>query len=386
MSIKSETIELDKIYKEAVHRPRSKAGNVYYRTYREESSEDNLIKNDIEIKQTMDKSNSPTNIRRVWFSMDNVVIEYYASPLVGNSKLVYTIKLSKNLHEYVGRYLQTIGMSKEQRVHAASSTNMYNLVDTSGQVFDSLVSTWEASNIEEIYFDSCVFMGEGTESVVPQRINILTASENKSAGAGIVELKIRGLFGLGRSIDVNKKFPRLATVCFISNLSDIISGFGDKFGDTVEKFKKESITGGWHRWIDSEYVKQAISKLNSSVVIDRIRVPQFESMDNFTIRKQYYVFDDVVLEAKIKSIVEAVREAKIKELTTSLKKGLDETNVVKGSVEEMLINIEKELGRVATTHILKVAAIQMSREELSLVFGAMSTSNKKYYMDMLEEK
>ena len=77
----STTYDMTNIYKQRLHSPRDKAGNIYYIT--KDGTDNSGIKSKNWMMDPNTVCNSPTNVRRVWFTAKNIIVEYYAAPKRG---------------------------------------------------------------------------------------------------------------------------------------------------------------------------------------------------------------------------------------------------------------------------------------------------------------
>lgn len=397
------TVKIAEIYREKIHTPRHKqTGTVFYVP---KTSSDSNIQQDkafltkTELMANKDKfMNSPTNIRRVWFTVDKVAVEYFSGPLANGQqgKLLKVSDIS-GVRQKAEEMLKYRSMTPSQRTF---SKNTIDAVKFDGRLSQAITYPWTCNNIEEIYFDYSILLSEESEIIINSLgINynqlLLSLMQGQPMQVKADNNLCAKLFVGLNSNEIGRSYKRLRTIAFISGLSSIVKW--DKFEDTVTKFTVDKLELKPKSWIQTQAVKSLIQQTNSLVWVSDLSSKALDnkSVDNFTIKSSQYEFDDRYLRTKIKTYVDKLTDSLINQTSYTAQKEKKEADasaevVEQGSVEELLQSIEKQYGKDFVTSVLRTTATELKDRDqssiVSVVLSVMSTSKKEYYKKMLSGK
>ena len=397
------TVKIAEIYREKIHTPRHKqTGTVFYVP---KTSSDSNIQQDrafltkTELMANKDKfMNSPTNIRRVWFTVDKVAVEYFSGPLANGQqgKLLKVSDIS-GVRQKAEEMLKYRSMTPSQRTF---SKNTIDAVKFDGRLSQAITYPWTCNNIEEIYFDYSILLSEESEIIINSLgINynqlLLSLMQGQPMQVKADNNLCAKLFVGLNSNEIGRSYKRLRTIAFISGLSTIVKW--DKFEDTVTKFTVDKLELKPKSWIQTQAVKSLIQQTNSLVWVSDLSSKALDnkSVDNFTIKSSQYEFDDRYLRTKIKTYVDKLTDSLINQTSYTAQKEKKEADasaevVEQGSVEELLQSIEKQYGKDFVTSVLRTTATELKDRDqssiVSVVLSVMSTSKKEYYKKMLSGK
>ena len=397
------TVKIAEIYREKIHTPRHKqTGTVFYVP---KTSSDSNIQQDkafltkTELMANKDKfMNSPTNIRRVWFTVDKVAVEYFSGPLANGQqgKLLKVSDIS-GVRQKAEEMLKYRSMTPSQRTF---SKNTIDAVKFDGRLSQAITYPWTCNNIEEIYFDYSILLSEESEIIINSLgINynqlLLSLMQGQPMQVKADNNLCAKLFVGLNSNEIGRSYKRLRTIAFISGLSTIVKW--DKFEDTVTKFTVDKLELKTKSWIQTQAVKSLIQQTNSLVWVSDLSSKALDnkSVDNFTIKSSQYEFDDRYLRTKIKTYVDKLTDSLINQTSYTAQKEKKEADasaevVEQGSVEELLQSIEKQYGKDFVTSVLRTTATELKDRDqssiVSVVLSVMSTSKKEYYKKMLSGK
>lgn len=397
------TVKIAEIYREKIHTPRHKqTGTVFYVP---KTSSDSNIQQDKafltkpELMANKDKfMNSPTNIRRVWFTVDKVAVEYFSGPLANGQqgKLLKVSDIS-GVRQKAEEMLKYRSMTPSQRTF---SKNTIDAVKFDGRLSQAITYPWTCNNIEEIYFDYSILLSEESEIIINSLgINynqlLLSLMQGQPMQVKADNNLCAKLFVGLNSNEIGRSYKRLRTIAFISGLSSIVKW--DKFEDTVTKFTVDKLELKPKSWIQTQAVKSLIQQTNSLVWVSDLSSKALDnkSVDNFTIKSSQYEFDDRYLRTKIKTYVDKLTDSLINQTSYTAQKEKKEADasaevVEQGSVEELLQSIEKQYGKDFVTSVLRTTATELKDRDqssiVSIVLSVMSTSKKEYYKKMLSGK
>lgn len=364
-----EKINLYKEFKRGVHVPYNRHGQVYYSTYREDEY-GNLIMKDSKV------FNSPTNVRRVYFTVTGVFVEFYTETTnaSGNSMLCNIEKVSSEFSKGIDEFINT-----------------GNLGLFEGDPFNSLINPWVTSNIEEVYFDASVLLSPEVRnrmSFLNPTVDMIRNCITCKVIKGCVENKVSMAIGLDRARLVSK-FPRLKSVGFISNLSSLDSRvltagvnsvrvIVEKAKNGIDTSKQQSIL------IDTDEYKTFQSNKVYVEIIERISGTnsEYDEYEAFTLRDNYYKFDDIKLKPLVQEMTNQLHALKVKETIERVKGTKEEIDT---ELENMLEGILKEHGNRVGTQIIKTAAVMLTKEELESIFRSMSSTSEKKYRALISQ-
>lgn len=351
-----EKINLYKEVKKGVHVPTNKSEQVYYNSYREDEY-GNLIMKDSNIY------NSPTNVKRVKIAENVICIEAHNA-----------------IKGYAGgRYKGTlIEHNVKKEIEVFKKNGQWEVFE--GDPFNALLNPWITSNIEEIYFDASVFLSaEVRRRVTFLNITpaIVVACMTGTVRGGVATANVSEVLGLDKET-LKKKFPRLRVIAFISNLKDVKAEFVEDKPLLYRATNKSECEYVDTLWIDSEGYKNEQANKVYIQIVEKFN-PDL-SYDNFTVRDQYYKYDDLVLKPLISQIKENVHKLRVAETMQRVRGTKEEIDT---SLEESMDRLLEVYGQKVGVNIIKTAVSQISKEELERIYSSMSSSSEKKYRALI---
>lgn len=332
-------LNMTDIYRKRLHSPMDKNGNIYYTTVEGakglSSDELRSLKENTWMLNRKEFCNSPTNIRRIWFSAKNCIVEYYAAPKKGpkgKSELV-TIKGLDGIdfRNKAIDLLKLLSLPDYQRQQAIKSGTMQS-VEITGSPFRAK-GQYIFNNIEEIYFDWTALMSKDLELLYAPyiggdaRTRIINTYFNGGRlgnipGSATIPLV---LFSGNNDVKISGNYKRLKRIVMISHLQDIIDKYmtSSNISGHLETFSIHKAKDVSECWMDRPEIKQAIAATNSDVWRAEITSTTNSnlSMDNFILKPETYEFDRTVLadigpkdhpkvKGKIHKYIDAIAEIK----------------------------------------------------------------------------
>lgn len=391
-SVQTVSININKIYRDLLHRPRDKRGNVYYVPLQ---NADNISKEDRQL--TADKEymmrqklycNSPTNLRRVWLSLNHVAVEYYVTPLNNNETTkVYVRHISKadNLRDIVRKFLDFKSINENQMMMSkAIGEKLPDKIKIEGRGFQALTHPWTCNNLEEIYFDygllvsmdAEVLMAQHGTNAVEQLGKFYTGQEQHNISENDVPLRLFS-GGYGEKDGALNQYKRLHTVAMISKLDKILA-LAD-FSKSVSRFDKDNPVQMPTSWYKQQGVMSAIVQSNSEVWVWNKKSPVNNmSIEDFNIKSSYYVFDDEHLDPYIRSYIKKLKELKLQSFANQAKDSVQEETGEKSELEQYLMDIEEKRGEDFLRQVLKIAS-SGSRDNVIDIKGALENELSQKY-------
>lgn len=383
----AEIIQLGQLYREKVHRPRTKDNSkAYYvpkSTYAKLSADEQTLLKDKEyMSQCSYKLNSPTNIRRVWIAASGVVVEYYASPKIGRDKSGKALdgdlcgfrRIDIDLKQKALEYVNFNSLTPSQR---AFSKDLPAEIRFKGRAFTALTHPYTLNNIEEIYVDWSCLIGEDNEPLLAKaglsQMQILqTYVSGNRLGQSQAYCELLPFMFTGGQPNT-KNYRRLKNIVMISGLDKVIN----QIPLTVNKFKISNAEIKSTPWYKSEAAMQLIANTDSDIWKYEIQNTTNKNTDiqNFIIKDSQYVFDDI-LKIKLTSYVEAAKNLMISKTQIKnvdlQKKTEEETQAEESEAikdNELLAYLEdlrKEAGGETLRAVMQAAFIDLPDKSYNL--------------------
>lgn len=366
----------------AIHRPRIDDYPVYCR-----------VDNDIqEISKRSDKwqknveniYNSPTNIRRVYFTYKSVYVEHF-QPVVGCGNTLKAGIKGSNIKEIVIK-------------------NAYNKDHKfSGSYLTAITTPWVCSNIEEIYFDWSIFTSNdilnlGFGNLLRDSLASFTG-EVKGISLQVIQLLFARYCMNSNTIEINaikERFPRLKVVGYIRDLDNIYNNTSNKSGRKgIDDFILP-----WCVGIDS--IKASMEQKTSTLWL----LPDANKfISKSIIRDNTYKFDRNVLLEYFNNLnkaynqrIEKDRQAEqLENNLTQDKDKLEKEKLIHSSIEQkqesekviqeikefegMLSNIINNYGTKVGKDALYIALRKTSDDNKGILYRGLSTEFKQLYED-----
>lgn len=385
------TTRLDPLYAAKIHGPRIDGFPIYARTDGGvDTGVSDTPKSTKWILGTATKFSSPNNIRKVFITQSKVFIQSYA-PIAGVSggslwrEAVISddenpVKTAMYMANFTG-YVMTkaIGQTGEEAKR----------VIIKGNPLSAIIKPWVCSNLEEIYFDSSVFMSEDVRVLSPAYEAIYRAvishgniQVNKAIPQSIFEQTCGGNIKSLRG-----RFPRLRTIGYIEMLGSVLDTQVDKRDQRAGELDTQPTP-----WVYTARNKEIISQLGGMVSISNVGTDLHKYNDNFSIRSGVYRFDDEVLQAVFNRIKERNREKHLAEKAGTLRPDgsimTQEEVTVQNNVNKSDFEIALDTIRVQSNsadNLKIVIALTMSGRSLNEIkkeLAKMSPAGEKLYGDL----
>ncbi len=235
------------------------------------------------------KYGSPSNIRRVFITYKGVYVHFY-QPVKGSSN--QSLKRERRLE------VDLLAVRKD----LLQGQNTYKIT---GDVFSRFTTPWVLKNIEEIYFDWSVFLSPDIDNTLGLHalLNYGMGGNSNAMDDGMVKALIeRTLF---KGNDIQKQFPRLRCVGYLSNLENIYHMVEDKTGtDSLEDIQKI--------WAVDLAVKAEFANPNSWVML--YYVPGVAVLNKeYSVLTGIYTYDKEVLQPFFEKLCKRIDNIKREE-------------------------------------------------------------------------
>lgn len=322
------------IYKKRLHTPIDNNGNIYYIT-REgaqglNAEEMRILKNNNWLKDKSTNCNSPTNIRRIWFTAKNIAVEYYASPKRDNvPQVLVDVKTlgGVDFRNHAKSLAMLLSLPDYQRKQAVKAGTMKD-ISIVGSPFRAK-GQYVFNNLEEIYFDWTALMSKDCANLYEpflgqdfRRIVLETYINNRRLGQVPHCSDIVLTLFLGNNEGrVAGTYKRLRKIVMISHLQDILDHCmaNGGFSQHVDTFSLHNVVEQSTSWMDRDDIKSLINATQSDVWAYEIsgtsnKYTKLE--DDFILKPSIYEFDHEVLigtgqnKGKIVKYIEAVKKSK----------------------------------------------------------------------------
>lgn len=431
------TYNMTDIYKQKLHSPRDKDGNIYYITKDGAEGLEGGQVNGVNSRKWLHNPktvyNSPTNIRRIWFSAKNIIVEYYAAPKRGidakgneiRGKLVEVRNLGGIDFRNKAKELLKLLSLGEQANRAIKEGNMSGIEITGNPL--SSKGNYALNNVEEIYFDWTALISKDTEPLYATstlgrnaRLGVMTEylnnhRLNNGGAGGIFETDLPLNLFLGTYTgNVNRNYVRLKRIVMISHLQDIIDKYmtDATVSQHVDTFDINHVTEFTTSWMDRPEIMDAIKATNSDVWITNIQGTESANKKNkkyldgkpsktyFMVKSSTFLFDDLVLGPKIDKYTSKVEEmikekqdadrtaeatqreaekAAEAEARAAKDAEIEENGPQAGSVYELMENIKELHGLEVAKKAFAAVTFSLNEHDIKLLLASMPTDMQKMY-------
>ena len=384
---------LDTIISKAIHRPiivkasgsdmlaplYTRVGDASETDYMAEST-----KNPDWVKASQANYNSPTNVRKLFIGDRYATIQYFQPPIIGgkkSDKCWYSYKLD------IDEPLNILAW-KAYNCSRSTSYEKGQKVSLTGTGLSALSAHWKMSNVEEIFITPSILLSEtilnrfaSARSIAESFINLYNGEETSGKlvnNAGQLALEIFEYANGNNIKNLRSRFPRLKTICFITNLDKLMEVNGAKnIGGGIPRNVSEVNI----KWLNVMAKTTQIAKI-SSVGNFNIPVESSGVYIEFSVRPGIYRFDAEVLEGYFQRYKDGVLEIGRKNRDNDKDK-IEDKHEVKSEYERLLEKIEAEKGQEVLTAILQLTFGRSNMEEINEAFNSMSSAGGSRYRKLL---
>lgn len=391
-------ISLDKTLQDRIHGPRVDGLILYGKVpeYKAANKSEELELSSAKyIKASETTYNSPRNIRRVFITHSQVVVQYY---------MPYIVKGKPKNDTWITKSIRDLGLKNivetiiQNRAYAVNGIGQTLQVELTGTGLSALFNPYVCSNIEEIYFDytllvtdiNSVIIQSDYSNIYGRLVNNQVSMEQSMLP---YELFINAVNRHGNKVDeenIKTRFPRLRTIAFISNLDRILeSGKFEKIGrvTSIEECKKTwliangnliNASGSLVYYFNLNiYLKNYFDKQGKTFKSDAFN-------SSLHTDENIYKFDREYL-SKLKTKLAQEKEKTRINVNDNASSGtIIKSEKSEKSEEEILLDsITAKDGIEVTTRVLKIAVIGMPRQEVEKLFNSMSTDGQKLYRKLI---
>lgn len=391
-------INLDTIYKEALHKPSVDSIPLY--THIDGKQETFMSGNEGARSQkwtTLSETtySSPNNVRKVFFTSKKIVVQYY-KPYIKSGKSVETgCWRTTALKDTDGTSIDLIEMGMNminydnllmQYKISGQNTEKPENIKIGGTGLVALHKPWVCSNIEEVYFDhsilfSSVYRNLGFENI----LQLILSNQSKILDGKIAQ----GI--LVNAVNTNIKnlrnrYPRLKCVGLISNLDTILNQNYDKGKPGIDSVQE--LREFWYlKPINKDLIKGAGGVVSFSKLTDGISPLN----KTFALRSEIYKFDAELLykffeeyKERILNFERQQRDIKLGKATSpevgeTVIEESNNTNNVKSELEELFDEIYSKAGEKEAKKLANLTFSGYTKLEILTEINKMSTEGKNRY-------
>lgn len=407
--------DLTSLYRQAVHFPRvskdtggslplyprvpnSQSDDSYSSDYYKE-----IEKNAMYMKAAQSSYNSPTNIRRLLITGTQVVVNFYAAPMLKGKRAeaTFTRKLKDrnnneiNLKEVIkDKLLYNVNYNRylQEKTFNGNAVEPQK-IEIKGSAIGILASPWVLSNIEEIYFDWTVLASEdvavlfrnysGAAQLQQFYMNRIPPKIDTSQNSVILEWFSRNASGNVK--DITKRFPRLKYIGIISNLDDVIEKINSQ-GHVFADLKNPSYDSE-NKSRDTWLISNADILKNSYIMLGTISNKNTLLNPNFISKEYIYKFDSEILAGYFASLRTKIEAARLKS-SVSREEAMESTEDM-GELEKELVEIRDKYGDAAIKQIKFVFRnshdVQTATDTLKYIYSGFTYNNKKIFKPLFFE-
>lgn len=335
---------------------------------------------------------SPTNIRRLFITGNRVLIETYKPVIVNNKpdgrgcwreikiQEDNIMEIAKKLVTYrndIQKYYQ----SKQMGVEATQPDK----ITIKGTGLGVLSSPWVLSNIEEVYFDWTLLVGESNRNKISECEKVLNAYVSGKRGYVKSNVPLEMFIGANSCNikNMRTRFPRLKCVGLISELDKVLQVGIYKGNQNID-----SLEASARMWLEEPTNIEIVKKSNSLMMICKVNsdLPHYNT--NFSLRDGIYKYDQEVLSKFFEEYAQRVKN-KARENQASRQKQ-DEVkqeevvNTTKSELEELLDSMEGECSQADIKSVLYITVSGCKKSEVDELFNSMTPEGAKKYRAMLK--
>ena len=396
---------LNKIIKDATHRPQSSDGNVLYAKVPGYSggSEGDRIDTEAEkspaYKAASEHSyNSPTNIRRIFITGKEVVVQYYASMVVKNTQ---TVKKWHNVSFKSGDDLFQVASDiltypEKMNQYIMEKTVDSKAVEPEGYTITGLgirvaSEPWVCSNLEEMYFDWTLLMSPDIARYFPPYLsdnngiaNLLNKTSQAQENVNDICSRLFADYNSSGIKDIRKRFPRLKSVGMISNLYDVLNHPSMiKIDNDFNNMEEAQQT--WY-----SLNRNLIAQSNSIVYISDLSEGISKLNDVFVVKDNVYKFDFEKLKGEFEKYTTKIKDYKRQRMYGTSMGGEETSADAMADIdlipaEQRFVEIEQQYGERILKNALIIATSghEFNKSELHKIFQQFSKPNRKRMASMI---
>ena len=401
--VKKEKINLYKRIRAYVHAPNS-MGNDAYPLYKrvDMTSEDedggdniswiNIAEKDSEwVSKIENNYGSPRNIRRLFIGANNFIVHFW-EPIISNGKQgsERIIKKSSTKKLSVSEMLES--GENEKYIIGPSKIGLDTLKD------------WSLKNLEEVYFDWTAVYTKQLKLNVNGQIQVIDMTNfikqlYTKVNFNMKSNEVKQIFldHCCRTNNIDKDYPRLKVVAFISNLDIMINNVSTAYNGVG----KEGIGDLQLNWLD-EAKKSYTDFFTKVSVVGFYGVNANRLYEKFSTSPNIYVFDSL-LQDRFRRLAAEIdkfkRESVSKESNSSEEviddnKSNEKTTELEDAVNSyiaIMSSINGGNGRIGETlegddltnyqYILERMIIEFGKEVVGVEIAKFSKTNGKKYKD-----
>lgn len=388
----------------ALHRPRTKTGFPLYTKVAGYNGSSDAIGTQAETdeiyrRESPNKFNSPTNIRRVFICSKYVEVErYVTSKGDGANKAVIErvdVRSYNNSIREVIRNMATnnqrMAEYREEKVinKGIKEPDIYSLC---GDVIGVISNPYTCNNIEEVYIDWTALLCNEVKPYFKELASdaalnaFMAGNYNPKEIKNNIMLDYFTAFNSGGAKDIRTRFPRLRVIGLISNLEEVLdaalhssvssSDMGISLAFSIEKSCIQSqIKYKFPTWY--EVVKQMGCLDKSLCVISTINTKLPNT--NFVIKDNQYKFDRDILKGYVDRyctlVKDSLREIQYSKSSDNIQKKEDKVEVA-GEIETEVLRLVQQRGMGFAQIALTVATTGMTKTQLEEMFKSFTDENR----------
>lgn len=312
--------------------------------------------------------NSPRNIRRIFITAEEVIVQYYGGPIVKGKSNGQTWSSRK----YSGKSIAELLNEKAKQDASLSGDR----IEVTGNVFSAVTSPYMCSNLEEIYIDASLLwialMEDGIDIMLSDRtgvpaqdikkiaMNMIRGNSRFSITHGNESMIPYGLFELANSSKI-RAFNRLKIVGVIKDLGSIVSGdtpLCDKCGSRYSDY-----------WITNDKNKELLINGCGAYILSQVN-KEFTDLNRYNLAKNIYLYDRNVLESLFELIEAKKQEEQREKFVDEHKEDIEDSEVTI-KVKELV----EKYGIAKTSLMIELARTSMNKANADYLIEHVKKAN-----------
>lgn len=363
------------------------------------TNEAQLVLNNPKEKLKFDNTyNSPANIRRVFFTYNRVLINYYTPYILNGNKYSggcwREVKLTgnSNLYEAIrcinNNVTNGANMAMQRSLDPkAPPMKRYNIT---GNIFKSLMEP-VASNIEEIYFDFSYLL---SEDILPMISNItegdtveqrqyylanklLTTTNVIKSSLPMDLFKDAGGASFNSRKNQRNSFPRLKAIIMVPKLDMVLEKCTGLLQRRELMFNTTYTKN--NLWMTDEKIKVYIKNIGGTI----IHYSMTDDLDNQPLKFNYqsgvYKFDSEILQPLFESHIQKIKQSSIVSKYENAEEIKDENKSVFENVYELLASYDNGTSGADLTMFM-LARDKSVNKELNNIISDMPASKRQTFL------
>lgn len=392
------TIMLTSLINDKLHKPKTKNGYALYPKVKgysgtaENSEMTTKAEQDATYIATSEHTyNSPTNIKRIFITYKEVVVEYHTSPVVkgasSNRYAVSSVNVDNTPFENIA--MKVVSYDEDNRKYLMEKAINSNAKAPTQYVFSGKfnIATYPyvCSNIEEIYFDWSVllspdvapYFNELLHGANPATIiQTLSNMPNNVSQESNLPINLFIAHNSSNSKDLRKKFPRLREITFISSLNAIMHTAGVVGPNCASGMDKNDDIKSNNTWFDIN--KDIINNTNTCVLRGNMKSQVAYPCKDFVVKSNMYKFDYEKLDLYTKQYIDKIEKEIRKEKYGTQDTVEDEIYEIT-DIEKRLMKISEQYGEKTMLAVWVYAynCSGLSKMEFEKILRKISKANRQ---------